>query len=123
MLTEHEEQALLIDWCRENPFKLGELDSIFAIPNGLRVSPKQAKKAKREGLTKGIPDLFLPVMRSGYGGLFIEMKRTKGSHTSPEQKRCHKRLFEQGYKVVVCNGFPHARLAILAYYGVVNGPE
>ncbi|MDB9989086.1 VRR-NUC domain-containing protein, partial [Flavobacteriaceae bacterium] len=59
---------------------------LFSIPNeGIR-NIKNASRMKAEGMTKGILDLMLAIPRNGYHGLFIEMKRVKGSNVSEEQK-------------------------------------
>ena len=115
--TEHMEQATLIAWFkRAHP---GE--RIFAIPNGAQLAgsiaqrSKQVNKLKAEGMEVGVPDLFLPVARKGYHGLFIEMKRTKGSVTSKEQKSWHEHLNGQGYLCAVCKGFEEAKIVIEDY--------
>ena len=95
--TEHEEQARL--------FQNLNLPLFFAIPNGARVAISVAKRLKKEGLKKGVPDTFLPMARLGYHGLFIEMKRLEPrGTTSDEQKVWHKALAKEGYLVYVCWG-------------------
>lgn len=79
--TEHAEQVAVIAWCDAHRIA----KHIFAIPNGAHKSGATAAKFKREGLRSGVPDLFLPEPRRGYHGLFIEMKRIKGSVTSEAQ--------------------------------------
>ena len=109
--TEHQEQCRVIEWCDQHPVA----KHIFAIPNGANKSPATAAKFKREGLRKGVPDLFLPVARSSYHGLFIEMKRTKGGRSSLEQSDwCHNlRVF--GFEVLVCHGADKAIAMIQSY--------
>lgn len=109
--SEHAEQVTLINWYRRT-FKNSLL---VAIPNGGKRSIKTAVELKREGVSKGFPDLFLPVMRGGYGGLFIEMKRQKGGRTSIEQKDWLEYLNGAGYKAVVCKGFEEAKEVIECY--------
>lgn len=80
MPTEHQEQAAFVAW-----FKLQFPHvRIAAIPNGIRSSIRQAVKAKRDGMSKGFPDLMIPAWN-----LYIEMKRIKGGVLSPEQKDWH----------------------------------
>lgn len=43
-------------------------------------------RLRAEGLKSGVPDLCLPSAHGQYHGLYIEMKRTQGSKTTPEQK-------------------------------------
>ena len=52
--------------------------SIHCSLNGVKLSGTQAKIAKGQGMLSGVPDLFLPVPKNGYHGLFIEMKSEKG---------------------------------------------
>ena len=109
--TEHQEQTAVIQWCDQHP--IAKL--IFAIPNGANKSPATAAKFKREGLRKGVADLFLPVARSGFYGLFIEMKRRKGSVTSPEQVTFAAQVHKQGYCYFVCYGAENA-IGVIARY-------
>lgn len=107
--SEHAEQVAFVARCRrENIF-------VFSIPNGVQINededdkkfakkPKydkyaQINKLKAEGLTSGIPDLFIPQYK-----LFIEMKRRDGGVVSESQKKVHKILRGLDYKVEVCHG-------------------
>lgn len=112
MLTEHEEQSLLFEWAKFDR----RLDVMFAIPNGANKSIVTAMKFKREGLKKGVPDIFLPVSNKHHHGLFIEMKRQKGK-TSPEQDEWYELLMKNHYKCHVCYGFEEAKKAITDYLG------
>ena len=85
---------------------------------------RQKKKKKKQGLTKGIPDIFLPVPIAldnhgfdMYYGLFIELKRADKSKSiiSPEQKIILAALNNQGYKAVVCYGHKEVINAIKEY--------
>ena len=75
--TEHEEQRELVRWFRQTWPGV----RIFAIPNGGARSPATAGRLKAEGVSSGVPDLFIPAWC-----LWVEMKRTKGGSVSPEQK-------------------------------------
>ena len=72
---------------------------IFAIPNGGHRGKLTATKLKNEGVSKGVPDLFIPEWR-----LWIEMKRVKGGRLSPEQKDWIEYLNGCGYTAMVCQG-------------------
>ena len=100
--TEHEEQAAVIQWWAgyAAQHKIPE-NLLFAIPNGANKSMASAAKFKREGLRKGVPDLFLAVPR-GFHGLFLEMKRTVKAQVSDEQYYFAEGLMDQGYRVVFC---------------------
>ncbi len=112
MLTEHQEQVLLIKW-----FDLQYRGRIvlFAIPNGGQRNLLVAKKMKAEGVRAGVPDLFLAVPNKDYAGLFIEMKKEKGGVVSEYQKIMLSRLEQAGYKCTVCKGFEEAKAEIEEY--------
>ena len=116
--TEHQEQAKVIQWCNLQKGKYPVLDLIFAIPNGTNKSITARVKFKAEGLKSGVPDLFLPVPSGGYHGLFIEMKRTKGSYASTEQLDWIEKLRAQGYDAVMCKGGDAAIEKIKEYLGI-----
>jgi len=69
---------------------------MFAIPNGGHRNKVVAAKLKAEGVKPGVPDIFLPVPRANYHGMWIEMKTEKG-RLSPSQKSYREGLIEQGY--------------------------
>lgn len=114
VVTEHEEQAALLAWCGYAKATVPELGLLFAIPNGGRRHIKVAADLKVEGVKAGVPDLFLPVARGEYHGLFIELKTTQG-RLSAEQKRWLAALTEQGYLAVCCHGWDEARREISGY--------
>lgn len=118
IISEHDEQATLFTWAGIISKRIPELDLLFAIPNGGDRHPIVAAKLKAEGVKPGIPDVFLPVARDGFHGLFIEMKRKKGGSLSGAQKQRISQLKNQGYRVEVCKGFEAARDVILNYLEV-----
>ena len=93
--------------------------------NGVRVQSQLVrKKMKEAGLIPGIPDISLPVPRSGYHGLYIELKRKKWrdkdgkirySSTSKDQVKVIAFLRENGYRVDICEGADEAKKAIVGY--------
>jgi len=89
--TEHQIQCAIIDWCALQGI------AIFAIPNGGYRHITTARKLQREGLKAGVPDLFVPVVRSGFGGLFLEVK-TKIGKLSGLQRFWLAELVENGYR-------------------------
>jgi len=74
---------------------------LHAIPNGGKRDIVTASKLKNEGVLRGIPDLFMPAMRGGFGGLYVEMK-IKGGRVSTDQKRIQAGLVAEGYMVANC---------------------
>jgi len=87
----------------------------FAIPNDGNRSPAMAAKAAATGLQKGMPDLMIPIMRKGFGGLFIELKRERGGVVSEWQKYWIEMLRYQGYKAEVCRGLDEAIKVLESY--------
>ena len=59
--TEHEEQREVVRWFRQTYKGV----RIFAIPNGGARSPATAGRLKAEGVSSGVPDLFVPAWAVG----------------------------------------------------------
>lgn len=113
--AETEEQAALIEWADKTVIDgicIG--DYLIHIPNEGKRGPKAARDAKRLGLRKGIPDLFLALPRGGYAGLWIEMKADKGVLMG-EQAEWISRLTIAGYAAKVCYGFKRTQAQIQYY--------
>jgi hypothetical protein len=113
--TEAEEQKLLINWSDVMSRRWPELRLLFHIPNGGSRNAREAKNLKEQGVKPGVPDLFLPVARHGYHGLFIELKRRKNGKLSDEQEKMLGNLREQGYCAWVCKGADSAIELITGY--------
>ena len=87
---------------------------LFAIPNGGHRDVRTGVKLKREGVRPGIPDLFLPVARGSFHGLFIEVKTVKG-RMSDEQSDWREYLVENQYESIVVRSAQEAIDAIMDY--------
>lgn len=98
--TEHEEQREFVKWFRQNHSPV----RIFAIPNGGARNITTAARLKVEGVSAGVPDLYVPEWK-----LWIEMKRTKGGIVDKMQKDWHDYLTKIGDKVIVCHGAEQAK--------------
>ena len=96
--TESEEQTRLVKLLRNRGL------AVFAVPNGGKRGTLQAVQLKREGVSKGVPDLILPGVDPRWRCLAIEMKRQKGGRVEPEQEDWHRVLTACGWKVLVCYG-------------------
>lgn len=117
--SEHAHQTALFCWAAlpETKELLGpEIDLMFAIPNGGLRSKRVAANLKAEGVKAGILDIFLPVPRGEYHGLFIEMKIAPNKIT-PEQALFGQRVTAQGYRCCLCYSWYEAKMAILSYFG------
>lgn len=102
--TEDQEQMLLVQWFRRTYPSV----RIFSIPNGGHRHPAVAAKMKAAGVSKGVPDLFVPEWK-----LWVEMKRIKGGTVSPEQKDWISYLESIGYTCIIGKGCEDAKVKII----------
>jgi len=103
MSSEHAEQAGFVAWFSQRyPGTL-----IFAIPNGGKRDIVTAKKLQMEGVTPGVPDLFVPAW-----SLWIEMKKP-GGRLSEAQKDMIEYLTRIGHTVIVAYGARDASEKVL----------
>ena len=118
---EADEQARVIEWAhcayrtRSDLYPL--LRRLHCSLNGVKLSKTQAGIAKEQGMLRGVPDLFLPVPRGNYAGLYIEMKHGDNKPT-PEQARFLQESVDVGYQAAVCWSAAEAIAVIQVYYGV-----
>lgn len=83
--------------------------------NGVRLTIGQAVKAKKAGMKAGYPDLFLPIAKNNYHGLFIELKKKTGIKPTAKQIEWINDLREEGYCVEVCWGADMAKAILIQY--------
>lgn len=121
--SEDGHQAALFCWIALNKEEYPELDWAFAVPNGGKRDKRTANRLKATGVKSGVPDIFLPVRRGQFPGLWVELKRpelkpkrqgSKGG-VSDEQDKYKKHLLSQGYGVYVAYGWEDARDTMIAY--------
>lgn len=131
---EHQLQAELVAWAALEQNRHPELALLHAIPNGGKRTIRVAAKMRAEGQKAGVPDLFLPVARSGLHGLYLETKvdtrvprirRTAAGERvrlerhrtdlSAEQVRWKAMLEGQGYGHRTYRSLDEGRGIILAY--------
>ena len=106
--TEEQEQAAVFEWTILMEKQFPELALLYHCPNGGYRNASEAVRFKKIGVKPGVPDLFLPVARGGWHGLFIEMKRQKGGRLSDDQKAWIDALTEQRYMAVRADGAEQA---------------
>jgi hypothetical protein len=109
------EQEKVIKWARDNENNYPFLWMLHSSLNGVKLSKTQAGKAKASGMLSGVLDLFLPVPRGKYHGLYIEMKSAKG-RIMPSQSRYLKAVSDFGYAAFVCYSADEAIEKIKSYY-------
>lgn len=111
---EAQEQEAIFQWISYNTTKYPELQLLFHIPNGGYRNKSEAINLKRQGVKAGVPDLFLPVARNKYHGLFIELKAQENKATQ-KQNDWIAHLRTQSYAAEVCHGWRSAVECLCRY--------
>lgn len=115
MPTEYAEQCSIFRRAQLHIREWPELRFLNGSLNGVRLTIGQAVKCKNVGMKKGYPDLFLPIKRRNYSGLFIELKRIEGGWADPDQRLWATMLTSQGYRHEFCKGADAAWAVIVNY--------
>jgi hypothetical protein len=95
----HEESMIQKDFVSHVRSKFP--DMVFTCAPAVAKSARQGRENRLMGYQKGWPDLFFPIPRKGYYGLFIEFKTMKGV-IEKEQRHILDYLNGIGFKSVVC---------------------
>ena len=109
------EQAKVIAWARANERNYPYLQLLHCSLNGVKMTKAQAGRAIAQGMLSGVPDLFLPVPKNGYHGLFIEMKYGSNKVTE-DQEKFLQNAANVGYAISVCYSANEAIKRIEDYY-------
>ena len=109
------EQAKVIAWARASERNYPYLQLLHCSLNGVKMTKAQAGRAIAQGMLSGVPDLFLPVPKNGYHGLFIEMKYGSNKVTENQEKFLQNAA-NVGYAVSVCYSANEAIKRIEDYY-------
>lgn len=107
--TEQQEQIKFVVWLRKQGFR------VSASANGGSRHLYEAMNLKRMGVSKGFPDIEVPLPSGQYHGFYLEMKRQKGGKVSREQREWLEYLKDNGYYAEVANGFEEAKEMFLHY--------
>lgn len=126
---EDEEQIAFVQWCHLN--KIIVHHSGNEICGSTAAVKVRAIKMKKMGTSKGFPDLllFLPVKNlingrvDAYQPVAIEMKRQKGSTTSPEQKEWLRVFEKAGIPCAVCKGCEKAIEFVKSQMSEISGGD
>lgn len=116
---ESEMQIALFEWAKLQEKKYPELKLLHHVPNGGKRNITTATRLKREGVKPGVPDVFLPVSRGKYHGLYIELKAGKNKPTD-NQNNWIDALINQDYYVSVCWDWRRASELIVNYLECEN---
>jgi hypothetical protein len=114
--AEGEEQAQLIKLFRAQFPAVGLL--LIHIPNGgSRKNAFEGWRLKEQGVRAGVSDLFLPVARGGFFGLWIEFKAAppNDAAVSESQETWVKEMHGQGYAAHICLGVDAAMQVLRDY--------
>jgi len=111
-MSERDEQVALFDALKT--FNVTEANWLFAIPNGGQRHIAVATRMKAEGVKSGVWDLFLPIPRGDYHGLFIEMKYNKRKLTD-NQRVFGAYVKEHGYATAIAYTWIEAKDIIEKY--------
>lgn len=112
--SENEIQTAFFIWLKLHQNRFPELRFCFAVPNGGFRFKATAAAMKRTGTKSGVPDVFLPVARNGFHGLWIEFKTATGG-LSDTQKMFTTFLAHQNYKVLICRSWTAGANAVIDY--------
>lgn len=112
--TEDTEQIIVFSWAQMSLGRYPELKWLHHIPNGGKRSKAEAGRFKAMGVRSGVSDIFLPVSRGGYHGLYVEMKALDGKPTS-KQLEFLVDITAAGYLGRVCYGADEAIETIEQY--------
>lgn len=120
--SEDGHQMAVMQWCALNRSAYPDTEWLFAIPLGGKRHIVTAMRMRATGSKRGVADLFLPVARHGYHGMFIELKlperrNQKNGGRSDDQIKWQAALTGQGYHYVVAYGWFEVVAAICAYLG------
>lgn len=90
--TESGHQRAVFCWAQQNLKRFPVLKWMHHIPNGGARGEDERTRAirgnamKAEGVKRGIPDIFLPVKRGNWSGLYIEMKKPGKLNTLSDEQ-------------------------------------
>lgn len=104
--TEKAEAQALMQYFTLKGYKFTHVKNETGRPDSSgRVRNWRAVYGKQDGVSPGFPDFVVVANSRVY---FIELKRTKGSRTSEEQKEWIKTLQTAGANAAVCKGAEEA---------------
>ena len=106
--NEAAEQKAVVQWCAYMGIP------VVHIPNEGKRSARVGAEMKAMGLRPGFPDLFIPLPKKEFHGLFIEMKYGRNKLTD-SQKEWLALLVKNGYAGAVCYGADEAIKNIESY--------
>ena len=128
--TEHQIQCAIVEWANKAHTRnclsiIGEF--LIAYPNGgsrKKIKLKcgkfvslEGKRLKKEGVKAGVSDLFLALPSKGFGGLWLEVKTSKGK-VSKAQQSWRDLMRSTGYCAGVVRSVDEGIQVIKYYLGI-----
>jgi len=113
--SEHDFQVSIFDYV--NKVLPALRPYMFAIPNGGARHVVVAVKLKKEGVTKGVYDIFISIPNLTAHGLYIECKAGKNLLTK-EQEGFRDRMREIGYICEECRSIEDFIVVLENYFGL-----
>jgi hypothetical protein len=110
-------QCTFFDWIYLQQEIYPDLQLMYHIPNGGSRNPIEAKKLKRMGVRRSIPDVFMAVAKGAYHGLYIEFKSAAGEQALG-QVDTMQNLKNHGYFCTVCHNANDAIEITKKYLGI-----
>lgn len=107
--SEKHEQICFVVWLKKQGYK------VSASANGGSRHFLEAMSLKAMGVSKGFPDIQVPLPIGPYHGFYCEMKRQKGGKISSEQAEWIDYLKSKNYFAGVAYGFEEAKEMFLHY--------
>lgn len=116
-MSEHQEQCAFFEALKLYEGRYPELKYVHAIPNGGYRHIATAKKMAAEGVLAGVWDIYIPIPKGGYMGMYIEMKHGKNKLTD-SQAEFGKFVASKGYMTQVCYTWEKALDALSGYLAI-----
>jgi len=118
---EHLEQAAFFEWVNLHKHFYHPLRGFFAVPNGGSRNIVTAVKLKKEGVVRGVADVFnlYSSKNCKHTAIAIEFK-IKGNCQSPHQKAWQEIAEDAGVCYVVCYSCQEAICETKKYFGIYN---
>ena len=112
--TEDDAQETIFAWARLNRRRYPELLTMYHPANEGKRSKAAGASLQRKGMLSGVSDICLPVSRSGYGCLYIELKVGNNKPT-PEQEAFVTAVNQYGGKALIVYEADNAIQVIQSY--------
>ena len=114
-MSESREQQIIFEWASWNKNKYPGIETMYHIANEGKRSASNGSRLKREGMKSGVSDICVPVAKSGYNNLYIELKSGKNKATK-EQLNFINLINKYGGKALVVYEADNAIEVIKAYF-------